>query len=435
MKNILKALSAVALTSTVAFAGEAAKDVKDLKKVIEDHGIYVETDQKGIKLSGYVDTSWTYQFANGKNSRENGAASTENRLRQFDVDHNDFNINAVKLTLEKELPDENKLAAGFRVDLMFGEDAKILAVSDPGLAPIYRDEGGRDNILGDSIYLEQAYVQFRVPVGNGLDFKFGKFVTLLGYEVIESPANLNFSRGLLFTNAIPLTHTGVLASYKFNDTVDAQFGVVNGWNNSDSHADSFAPAITGRLNITAPGGNANIAQSFIYAVDGAPQAYDQALGILLEQNEPTFVYDIWGNWAPKFANDKLLLGFNLVYGRGDHALIDPVAIFGVARREEWYGAALYAKYQFTKVFSLAGRLEWLHSDNSYKIVTQGPIETSSDIYSATITAGFDIWENLLTRLEYRADFGPHDILDASGGSNDGNLGVQHQVAVNFVYSF
>ncbi|MDW8349328.1 MAG: outer membrane beta-barrel protein, partial [Verrucomicrobiae bacterium] len=163
MKNILKALSAVALTSTVAFAGEAAKDVKDLKKVIEDHGIYVETDQKGIKLSGYVDTSWTYQFANGKNSRENGAASTENRLRQFDVDHNDFNINAVKLTLEKELPDENKLAAGFRVDLMFGEDAKILAVSDPGLAPIYRDEGGRDNILGDSIYLEQAYVQFRVP--------------------------------------------------------------------------------------------------------------------------------------------------------------------------------------------------------------------------------------------------------------------------------
>ncbi len=426
MKNILKALTAVALTSSVAVAGQEAKDVKDLKKVIEDHGIYVETDQKGIKLSGYVDTSWTYQFANGKNGvRENGAGSTENRLRQFDTDHNDFNINAVKLTLEKELPDENKLAAGFRVDLMAGEDATILSQSDRGV-----------NLGGDGIYLEQAYVQFRAPIGNGLDFKFGKFVTLLGYEVIESPANLNFSRGLLFTNAIPLTHTGVLASYKFNDIVDAQFGVVNGWNNSDSHRDSTAPAVTGRLNITAPGGNANIAQSFIYAVDGAPQAYTPGLGPILEQNEPTFVYDIWGNWAPKFANDKLLLGFNLVYGRGDHAIANTP--FSDQLREEWYGAALYAKYQFTKIFSLAGRLEWLHSDNSLKFSTIPFIEeTSSDVYSATITAGFDIWENLLTRLEYRVDMGPHDILDdnTTDSPSRGKSGFQHQVAINFVYSF
>lgn len=418
MKNILKALTAVALTSSVAIAGQ---DVKDLKRVIEDQGIYVETDQKGIKLSGYVDASWTYQFANPKQGlRENGQASTENRLRQFDLDHNDFNINAVKLTLEKELPDQNKLAAGFRVDLMAGEDATILSTTDTAV-----------NLGREGLYLEQAYVQFRAPIGNGLDFKFGKFVTLLGYEVIESPANLNFSRGLLFTNAIPLTHTGVLASYKFNDIVDAQFGVVNGWNNSDSHPDSTAPAITGRLNITAPGGNANIAQSFIYAVDGAPQAYAYPA----EQNEPTFVYDIWGNWAPKFANDKLLLGFNLVYGRGDHAVNTAFAPEGL--REEWYGAALYAKYQFTKIFSLAGRLEWLHSDNSIKFATQYPVlvSTSSDVYSATITAGFDIWENLLTRLEYRADFGPHDVLDDVKFGNDGKLGAQHQVAVNFVYSF
>ncbi len=79
-------------------------------------------------------------------------------------------------------------------------------------------------------------MKFRIPVGNGLDIYMGKFVTFLGYEVIESPANLNFSRGLLFTNAIPLTHTGIYADYKFNDTVEAKFGIVDGWNNSTSPA-------------------------------------------------------------------------------------------------------------------------------------------------------------------------------------------------------
>ena len=87
MKTMLKTFSAVALLGTLAlrpaFADDTttvaaptdtasdttptdAKDQKDLKKVIEDQGInYVETAQKGITLSGYVDTSYTYQFAGG----------------------------------------------------------------------------------------------------------------------------------------------------------------------------------------------------------------------------------------------------------------------------------------------------------------------------------------------------------------------------------
>ena len=36
----------------------------------------------------------------------------------------------------------------------------------------------------------------QAPPRNGLTLKAGKFVTLLGYEVIEAPNNLNFSRAL-----------------------------------------------------------------------------------------------------------------------------------------------------------------------------------------------------------------------------------------------
>src|ERR1700729_1018114 len=108
MKTLLKAFCAVALAGSVAAlparAGDTttppdAKDQKDLKKVIEDQGInYVETAQKGITLSGYVDTSYTYQFAGGGeygSAGQNpgtGPANTHSALRQFDVNNNTFNI-------------------------------------------------------------------------------------------------------------------------------------------------------------------------------------------------------------------------------------------------------------------------------------------------------------------------------------------------------
>ncbi len=43
--------------------------------------------------------------------------------------------------------------------------------------------------------LLEAYGSYMLPIGSGLTIKAGKFVTLLGYEVVESPNNLNFSRG------------------------------------------------------------------------------------------------------------------------------------------------------------------------------------------------------------------------------------------------
>jgi anti-sigma28 factor (negative regulator of flagellin synthesis) len=72
MKRITKmtsGLAALALAASLSSAGEMApadkvvseKRVKELEQAIEDQGIYLETSQKGIKLSGYVDTSYTYK--------------------------------------------------------------------------------------------------------------------------------------------------------------------------------------------------------------------------------------------------------------------------------------------------------------------------------------------------------------------------------------
>ena len=88
--------------------------------------------------------------------------------------------------------------------------------------------------IGDNADLQQAFVSYIAPVGSGLRFDAGKFVTHMGYELIEGydGYNDNYSRSLLFNYAIPLTHTGIKASYSPTARVSLMAMVVNGWDHA-----------------------------------------------------------------------------------------------------------------------------------------------------------------------------------------------------------
>src|SRR5439155_15077893 len=117
----------------------------------------------------------------------------------------------------------DKYPFGFGVVLTGGEDTqKNLSLG------IFRGIQGAPRQT-KQVDLQEAYLSYKVPLGSGLTLKAGKFVTLLGYEVVESPNNLNFSRSLLFSFAIPITHTGGLLSYSFTDWFSVTAGVGDGW--------------------------------------------------------------------------------------------------------------------------------------------------------------------------------------------------------------
>jgi Putative beta-barrel porin-2, OmpL-like. bbp2 len=73
---------------------------------------------------------------------------------------------------------------------------------------------------------------WNAPVGRGLHVDFGKYVTHLGYEVIQGYDgwNDNFSRSFLFGYAIPFTHTGLRLGYA-GEKASVSAMVVNGWDN------------------------------------------------------------------------------------------------------------------------------------------------------------------------------------------------------------
>ena len=103
---------------------------------------------------------------------------------------NQFALNLVELGVVKTPDATSRL--GYNITLGFGDAMNIVNASDPSFMQ----------------YLKEAYLIVLAPIGKGLQIDFGKFVTPAGAEVIESNANLNYSRSLLFNYAIPFYHFG-----------------------------------------------------------------------------------------------------------------------------------------------------------------------------------------------------------------------------------
>ena len=448
-----KQINAILMATLLAFGATSMADstpeasAQDTKKMVQNN--FVETAQKGIKLSGYVDSGYSYNFAgSGNQSNINGRFTEDTSQR------GDFNLYAVKIALEKALSPENKAQAGFRADVMIGEDATYFANRTAG-------NDANTTMNSNTLFLEQAYIAIRAPVGNGWDFKVGKFVSILGYEVMERPANMNTTFGLLF-NVMPLYYTGLLSSYKFDDYLDGKLGVVNG-SNSDNNTTTNpnvgdGVAVLAALNVTAPGGNATWSNNFQYSTGSDNNT---SAGVENESLTPSYlsgptasyesaysvIYNSWGNWAPKFADEKLLLAFNALLGNNSGTYSRPSG-FGGNVNTCWYGAGTYAKYQFNDWFSLSSRAEFLGSNNSRVFGNQGTADTSplipgkhvtgESLWEYTLTAGFNVIDNLLIRAEYRMDWGGTIYRSANGLATDNGSpsdGPVYYAGAEVVYSF
>ena len=448
IQSTLIALVAVSSLSLADSAPEAS--AQDTKKMVQNN--FVETAQKGIKLSGYVDAGYSYNFNCGSKIDPNsaGKSGVTGRFGSDEASRGDFNLYAVKLALEKAMNAENKAQAGFRTDVMIGEDAYFLANRYAA-----RDANWRNNISQNSnyLFLEQAYVSIRAPIGNGWDFKVGKFASILGYEVMERPANMNTTYGLLF-DAMPLYYTGVLSSYKFDDYIDAKLGVVNGSNSDNNTTTSGGGdgcAVLAALNVTAPGGNANWSNNFQYGSnEDNNTAYGtrySTLGVDTQKTNPdnqgsgsghALIYNSWGNWAPNFAEGKLLFAFNGLLATATTG-VNPFQSGGYGYTTTWYGAGAYAKYQMNDWFHLASRAEYLSGSNGALYSGNDNKAAAPSRWEYTVTGGLNVIDHLLIRAEYRLDWGNqttyYESTYVSGRPSYSASAPDHYAGAEIVYSF
>jgi len=307
-------------------------------------------------VSGFVDMYYGQNF--------NNPTSQNNSLRFFDGATNSFGLNLVELVVDKA-PDAAASRTGYHVALGFGQAMNVVNGSEPKAG------------LGFDQYLKEAYFSYLAPIGKGLQIDAGKFVTPHGAEVIETKDNWNYSRGILFTYAIPYYHFGMRAKYTFNDKFALTGYFVNGWNNI---IDNNTGKTYGMSVAWNPSKKFGIIQSYMAGPEQTLNNSDwRQLSDTVITISPT---------------SKLTFMVNGDYGRGDR-FYDGEG--GVSKPTYWTGVAGYIKYAFTSTTAFSTRYEYYNDHDGF---TSGVPQHFNEF---TTTFEKVVAGHLISRFEFRRD--------------------------------
>ncbi len=348
----------------------------------------------GFKASGFLDVAYTHNF--------NNPNSNLNQLHIFDTGANSFSPHMAQLMFERPAEGGGSGADrfGFRTRLNFGNDARVTRART-NFAP-----GTSNNELD----LQEVYGEYIAPVGNGLKIQAGKMNTLIGYEVINSPDNLNFSRSLMFGLGQAFTTTGVRLSYVFNPVVSASIGVINGWDNVDDNNQS--KSFEWLLALTP---HEKFGVSF-YGSYGAEQTNRQGAGPAITGSDSTAKRTVAGTIITLKATDQDTIVLEPYYGNEGNA-----STVSQSRNARWNGLAGYLTHDFTDQWSARFRGEIFEDAGGARTCSGnfGFAGGTNTCVGATSTAAATpvaqtLWENtftlqykpfpsLITRTEFRYD--------------------------------
>ena len=327
-------------------------------------------------LFAYVENSYVWNL--GHTGRHD-----TNELRLYDFNAG-YSFNMAEFSIKKD-PSE-RYPFGYGLVVTAGRDAqKNHAIG------IFRDDNDNFPFRNTPKFdLQEAYVSGLIPLGTGITVKAGKFVTLLGYEVIEAPLNLNFSRSFLFTLAIPLTHVGALVSYAPFDWLNLTAGPVVGWDIADDN--NGTPSWMGQIAVTPM---KDLTTNLNWIV-GKEYSYD-AVGHLRNGLGPRYVLDLVATYT---GIKNLTLGVNVDYG---HEIEEGFLRSTVHPRDDnnatWWGYAAYAAYDWTDKLRTALRGEFFTDREGARTGFGQKV----DLWEMTATAQYKIWRGLLGRAEFRHD--------------------------------
>lgn len=424
--------------------GLATAGVVSLGSVVMADESALNTMVSGTTFSGYVDTSAIY-----KPGVQNAAYRFVNTAPNT---YNGFNFNVAALTIEKPL-EEGQWSAGYKASLWFGPQAAGL----PGA------------LGGDNFGVQEGYVVLRAPLGNGLDIKIGQINSIIGYEVLDSYANPNFSRSLGF-NIQPFSHTGMTATYQVTEWM----GIVGGIADSTFNGTNVKETYNGQTqngNTTSNGNAGNGKLTYMGAVTlKAPESMGALAGSALyggivsngqsgSQNSDTEVWDGGVNSINYYVGvsvptpiKEVTVGASFDYlsdGNGDGTWATAVAG--------------YVSWQITEKLRANTRVEFAKANyNAWALgpgegdPVLGPSYNYTDgfvyngatrLFATTFTLDYQLWKNVTTRMElvWDHDLNGSDLFSSEytmdSESAPGNYGLTNGrnnsvlIAANIIYKF
>jgi hypothetical protein len=287
---------------------------------------------------------------------------------------------------------------GFTFNLDIGETAQFAGA----------DWNGDGSTEGEYIEPREFYGTYKLPWG-GVKLKAGKFVSLLGYEVLmtNTAYNPTVTLSYLFMN-VPYTNTGLLANIPLGEIASLDLAIVNGWDNVVDNNDSKS----GMMGLgVAPLEGMTAYLAGIYGSEVCGQASTQCTALTpagagSKRGAVTFNM---GYALPE--ETGLSLAVDSLYANESNVLPDAFSGNEFGSSAQWYGAAGYIMWAvpFEEVDGLAFNLRatWFGDPDGYRnpTGTSNPdvIGTPLTIWEISPTVAYSFNEHILARFEYRHD--------------------------------
>jgi hypothetical protein len=356
-------------------------------------------------ISGFVDTSAVWNPGTGN---ANPAPYAFNAGRQ-----DGFNLDDIDIKLSKPF-DAGKWSAGYVAELNYGPESFGI---DGGAAPI-----------------RQAYVDLEVPVGNGLELQVGRWNNIIGYEATDSDLNPNWTHSYAWSFE-PTEHTGLLGLYQFAPWIGVQAGVADTLTTAgpiNARTESAGPAVESKktivslLTLTAPDNWGFLKGSVFYV------GFDHGQGVYGHDQSDFYL-------ATTLNTPVTGLTFGASYDSIDHN--------DIAGLDGGYFTSVvgYAAYQITDKARISGRAEYARGTalSSAEVaanstpVSAVPFGTLDKVVAFTGTFEYDLWANVMSRIEVRWDHNAGGGGPAFGGTTTGIPTKNNEVlvAANVIYKF
>ena len=330
-----------------------------------------------VNISGSIDGYQQYN-ANQPDDRIAG-------LRAFTGPSNQLSLNLAQLAFIKAPTSDSR--AGFALSFAYGEAINVVNGSEPVAGADFAQ------------YLKEAYLSYSVT--DKLQLDFGKWVTPIGAEVIDSGLNWNYSRGILFTWAIPFYHYGLRANYAINDKTWVTMHLANGWNNIVENNSGKSFAIQAGF---SPTENVSIVQNYMVGPE------------MLNHDSLRHIFDTIVTYD---YNEKISFLFNYDYGMEEGLLpTDPDS--------QWQGVAGYVRYALNDKVAATSRMEWFQDDDAWST------GVAQQVKEFTQTFEYKLADGLLSRFEFRRDWSTEPFF-----SKGSTRFVQNQTTfmIGLIYSF
>lgn len=325
----------------------------------------------GLTVGGWLETSASGNF-NRSPDKFNGTVTFNDRSGEFQV-------NQAYLWLQKAVTvGGDKFDWGFRADVMYGTDSIFTQAygtpySDLRTGAATHNRGNWDLHLANTgrfygVALPQAYAEFNLPFGQGIDVKVGHFYTPIGYEVVTAPDNMFITKPYTFQYGEPFTHTGVLSSYTFNPNWSIKLGAVTGsatggWDGSFNRQLgnwSFLGGVTW---------TSNDAASTLTLTSTAGHQSEK-------NNDAWALYSIVGTHN---FTDKLHYVFQHDHGFANNVITANTAALGKTQNAQWYGINQYLMFDVKDNLTVGLRAEWFRDANGFRVAGVGRCGASTNV--------------------------------------------------------